>query len=408
MVDPVNGSDGIASRNGYPFKTVEHAVSNSTAGDTVWIMPGTYNLCAGLSLHAGTCIRGLNVQTCTLQMSNVSTDTILINMSQNCRVEDLNLKLQSTGHHSLTGVLFRDAASRSSKIRTCVITVDNSGAGYEEASDVYGVSISGTSLANPDSFSLDCIRSTTVNVYSDGSGNKRGIFVNQSGASSIRETNVFVIAPRSISATGSYVGVETFHSNALFYFKTCSMSGPVYTSGNVQYSYSDIMQTNGTISVGPGTDLINKTAGGKAFETYVYPTTLFYGLKGSISNAAGSNGYLWVGSMPVQKGSINYPDKSRAWYRIQQNALLIGMLVDLSTAPGTNHSISGNIIYERVASPGVISNTGFSFLYENASYGQISNYAQSVVLRKGDRLGVEVGWSSANSAHDLTIELDMF
>jgi hypothetical protein len=307
-------------------------------------------------------------------------------------------------------VLFRDTAARTAKIRTCVLTVDNSGAGVAGTSEVYGVSISGTSPNDAATFSFDCVRSTTINIYSDGSGHKRGILVNNSGGSSIRETNVFVIAPATTTASGSYVGVETLGSNSSFYFKTCSMSGPVYTNNVVSYSYSDILQTNGLISIGPGTDLINKTAGGKAFDTYVYPTTLYYGVKGGIKDAAGTIGYLWPGSLTVQAGLVNYPDTSRSWYRIQQNALLIGMQVDLSTAPGTGQSISGNIVYMRDTNPGVISNTGFSFIYTNGSSGVYRNYDQSTILRKGDRIGIELGWSGGNqnNAHDLTVQLDMF
>ena len=54
------------------------------------------------------------------------------------------------------------------------------------------------------------------------------------------------------------------------------------------YTASDILQTNPAIitnptylssagiQLGPGTDLINKTAGGKGFSTYTYLTNLYY------------------------------------------------------------------------------------------------------------------------------------
>ena len=407
LVDSVNGSDAIASRNGYPFSTVNAAVSNTVGGDTVWIMPGVYNLSEGLNMRANTSIRGQNTQQCFLQLCNATADTTLVTISDNCRIEDVTLKLHSTAHHNLTGILYNNTTSRTAKLRTCVLTLDNSNAGPSGTSRLVGIDISGSSVNLESSFSFDILRGTTVNVFSDGSGQKRGIYINQSGSSSIRDVNVLVTTPTTATSSGSYVGVETAHSNALFFFKTCSIAGPTYTNNVIGYTYSDILQSTGSLSIGPGTDLVNKTAGGRSVDTFVYPTTLFYGLKGDIKNAAGTVGYLWPGTMAVQTGTPKYPDSPVAWYRIQQNAILVGLMADIPIAPGAGQSISGMVLIER-ANSGAIVDTSFTFLYTTTS-GQQGNYNQSVDLRKGDRLGMILGWSpgNGNAARDLAVQLDL-
>lgn len=54
------------------------------------------------------------------------------------------------------------------------------------------------------------MKGSTINVYSNGPGNKRGILVSGSNQVSTRDTNIYVAAPSyTLGPTGSYVGVET-------------------------------------------------------------------------------------------------------------------------------------------------------------------------------------------------------
>lgn len=462
-VDDINGNDSTASVNGPPYKTITAAVSAATSGTTIWVMPGTYTLSAGITLPSGVAIRGMNTQTCILQMLDVTDNTTLITMGSPGRLEDLTLKLTSQEHHTLTGIVFGGTTTTDAKIRTCVLTVDNHSASTIGTSDVTGVLCNGSGVLGPASFSFNSLKGSTVNVYSNGGGKKRGVLVSNTNVVTTRDFNIYVAAPSDLTSTGSYVGVETngytsvaitsvdsshyvgisgnlvtiatANNSALGLVygsfitilngqltgstgatdltgiwqvisltttsitftmpippigTTVTVSGtsptvnefatiemrattvgvtPSYyvSSGTIQqYTASDILQTlpsaiinpiylgTGGIQVGPGTDLVTKTAGGKTFSTYLYPTIVYFGLKGTLSS--GQSGFLWPGTQAVTNGV--FPDPSGnpdgIPYTITAIAtngnitttstsqLVIGMPITFQTSVG---SIVANTIY---------------------------------------------------------------
>jgi hypothetical protein len=326
-VDAIYGNDSIASIGRLPFKTVEAAIAaiGSTQGITIWVLPGTYNLPAGITVPAGCVIRGLNVQTSTLQILGATGPTTLLTMGASTRVEDLSLKLTSTGHHALKGIVFGGTTTQDAKLRTCVLTVDNSAASTGGTSDVYGVECNGTGAIGPASFSFNSLKGSTVNVLSNGGGKKRGILVSAANCVTSRDFNVYVAAPTDKASTGSYVGVETNDPTNLGSIQlrssTIGTTTPVYTSvaGNIQkYTAADIFQSTPSsvenptylatagIQIGPGTDIVSKKTGARPFSTYVYPTVIQYGLKGNL--LTGQNGFLWTGTQAVTAGA--FPDQS--------------------------------------------------------------------------------------------------
>ena len=192
--------------------------------------------------------------------------------------------------------------------------------------------------------------------------------------------------------------------------------GTVTPTVGQSYTASDILQTNPTtitdptylasagIQIGPGVDLVTKTAGGKGFSSYIYPTTLFYGLKGGIKNIA--DGYLWLGTQAVSNN--NFPDSSTppAFYRIQQPTILSGLSAALTTAPGTGHSIVVLVQYTPVG--GTITSTLFTVTF-GATDTTKSFYSSSQNLNSGDRLHVYLsGITGNNSATDFSLQLDLF
>jgi hypothetical protein len=261
MVDPVNGSDGIASRNGYPYKTVEQAVSNSTTGDTVWIMPGTYNLCAGLFPHSGTCLRGLNTQTCQINLCNVTTAATLITMSSQVRVEDLTLTLHSASNVSLTGFEYPSGTSLNSKIRTAVVNVYSD---YVGGNTVIGLHSPGTSATSFSSSSA--IRACTINVSTASTGKVRGLLIDGPNRFAIRDTNIISTGP-----SNDNVGVETTNISAFAELKSSSIGGTLY----------DINRTSGNILLG-FTDLLRNSANGNSFSVVVEGSTTFFGIVGNL------------------------------------------------------------------------------------------------------------------------------
>jgi hypothetical protein len=235
---------------------------------------------------------------------------------------------------------------------------------------------------------------------------------------STRDVNVYVAKPRDETSTGSYIGVETDDTNNLGSIQLRATTvGTVSTLVGGAYTSSDIKQTtpatlidptylaSAGIQIGPGTDLVTKTAGGKGFSTFLYPTTIYYGLRGDLKNGT-SGGYLWPGTMVV---SNQIPDTGSpaAYYRTQQPAIISGLNAALAIAPGTGDTVTVLVRYTPVG--GSITSTPFT-LTLGATDTTKSFYDASLTVGAGDRVHVQVTYTggNGNAAHDLSVQLDMF
>jgi hypothetical protein len=419
-VDSIYGNDATASVGGSPYLTVNAAVAAATSGSTIWVHSGTYNLSAGLTLPAGIALRGQNTQTTTIQMLGVTADTTLLIMGENTRVEDVNLKLTSASHYTLKGIVFGGSTTVTAKLRTCVLTVDNSGAAVGGTSVVTGVEANGAGSLGLGSFSFNSLKGATINVFSNGGGNKRGILVSGTNIMSTRDMNIYVARPSNTASKGSYVGVETADSsNTGSIQMRATTVGTVRPTAGQAYTASDILQTNPStvtdptylasagIQIGPGTDLITKTAGGKGFSTYIYPSTVYYGLKGDIKS--GSNGaYLWPGTMAISNTVFPDPGTPPAYYRIQQPTIVSGMSAGLNIAPGTGNTVTLLLRYTPYGGS-LTDITAFTVTFGATDRFQ-NFYNGSFSLNTGDYLHVYMSYTggNANGAHDLTLQLDMF
>ena len=265
VVDAVNGNDGTGAVNGQPFATPEAAiayiVAHSLTSVTVWIMPGTYNLAAGITIPNTCAIRGLNTQTCTLVLNAVGSAT-MITMGTSTRIEDLTCNLNcSASSGNLIGIDFPGGTAVNAKIRTCVITVDNSSASTGSVIDVYGINASGTGTFSENTFSFNAIRGTTINVKSNGGGNKRGIYVGGSAQFSTRDTNVFVATPTDTSSTGRYVGAEANSTSCQLQLNSSSVYGPAYAGVTNRTSVRAMSTSNITLSGAQNIDGVAIIAG---------------------------------------------------------------------------------------------------------------------------------------------------
>lgn len=413
VVDQVFGNDTTGALNGLPFLTVNAAVSylNGLAsipagGVTIWILPGSYTLSAGITVRDGCSLRGLSVQTTRISWAATvpgGTATMLT-MGENSRVEDLTFTLTSTdATTNLIGVSTPGSTSTSSKLRTAVITVNNSSVAVGTTTNVYGIYDAGSGVLGPASFSFNFTRGVTINVVSNGAGRKRAVYVTTANDITFRDTNFYVAAPVNAASTGSYVGVETTNDNSDAEFRTCSISGPSTAGG---YTGSDILQTaptvgtitNRGIQLGPGCDLIHKTAGGKPFTTYVTPTTIIYGLQGNVNDAVR---YYWPG---VQ----NTADVTQVFYRFQQKSILQGMSINLRVAPGGANAVVVTVLKSTtgVVGSGVATVMTATISGANTAAAQ---YGVSVDFAQGEYLAVQTdGVPAAGAAADMIIELDLF
>lgn len=413
VVDQVYGNDATGAVGGLPFQTVGAAVSYLNAlasipagGITIWVLPGTYTLSAGIVVRASCSLRGLSVQTTRISWAaSVPGGTAtLLTMGENSRVEDLTFTLTSTNATTnLVGVNTPGASSTNSKLRTAVVTVNNSTLAVGTTTNVYGILDNGAGTIGPASFSFNFTRGVTVNVFSNGGGVKRAVIVTTANDITFRDTNFYVAAPVDAASTGSYVGVETTNNDADAEFRTCSISGPSTAGG---YTGSDILQTAPTVGVitnrgiqlGPGCDLINKTAGGKPFTTYVTPTTIVYGLQGNINDAVR---YYWPG---VQ----NTADATQVFYRFQQKSILQGMSINLRVAPGGANAVVVTVLK---STTGVIGSGVATVMTATISGANMSatQYGVSVDFAQNEYLAVQTdGVPAAGAAADMVVELDLF
>lgn len=428
VVDSVNGNDATASVGGLPYRTVNAAVSSATSGTHVWVLPGIYELSSGITIPTGVSIRGSSTQTCTIQMTNVIANTTLVTMGESTRIEDLTLSLHSSGHYTLKGILLPGTTAQTAKVRTCVLTVRNSDASVGGSSDVTGAEASGTGALSPVSFSFNSLKGSTINVYSNGSGKKRGVLVSSSNTLTTRDLNVYVAAPRLSTSAGSYVGIETNDSTANEYGSIQLRATTVGTfTSSISGTNSDILQTTPSsimtptylatagIQIGPGTDLVTKNAGGKAFSTYVYPTTIYYGVRGAVGTAG--TGYLWPGTQLVAGGGTPYPDTTTppARYTIQQPCILAGINIALNTSCGPTPLTNYLTITVRRTplATGIIADTSFTLTLSGSEISK-SFYNASTNLAAGDYLSTLItianagGAGTSNRATDCSIQLDIF
>jgi len=367
-------------------------------------------------------IRGTTVQTTTIQRIGATADTTLLTMGESTRVEDLTLKLTSSvSGVNLTGINFPGTTSVTAKLRTTVLTVDNSTVSGTSTSNVYGVVSSGTGSLTSGSFAFNSLKGSTINVLSNGGGNKRGILVNGGNTISTRDVNVYVAQPTTTSSTGSYVGVETNASGASIQLRSTTIGTVTPISGQ-SYTASDILQTTPSsisdptylasagIQIGPAVDLVTKTAGGKGFSSYNYPATLYYGLRGNLRDGTAQNvsGWLWPGTMAA---SNQFPDTSSpiAAYRVQQPAILSGMSVRFNTAPGTGNTTTLSV--QRTISGGTATTVSGYTLAFGATDTFKSYYNASQTFGPGDLLHLLVrytGGGASNLTTDIAAQLDLF
>ena len=409
VVDSINGNNSTASINGLPYLTVNAAINAAVPGSTVWVMPGTYNLTSGIILPDSFCLRGLNTQTTIIQMINVTADTTLITMGENTRVEDLTLILTSGDHYTLKGIVFPGiTTSVSSKLRTCVLTVNNNGASNFGNSNVFGVEASGIGSLGNASFSFNSLKGSTINVKSNGGGLKRGVYVSNSCVVTTRDLNVYVADPTYTGSTGptgaggSYYGIETAYAGAQIQCRSTTIYGPL---SKTYYKGADVSQTveGSSVQIGPGTDIINKTANNLSLTVYVYPTTILYGVIGTFSSSGETSGWLWPGSLSASNASPKYPDTNISYYRIQQKALVWGISGNLTDAPGGANNLTITIYVN--GSP-----TFFTLSWTGTENGVKLNTNQSITLQTGDLISLAYTYTggNANNAHDLTVQIDLF
>lgn len=375
LVDAVNGNDATASVSGSSFLTVDAAIAAATSGQEIHVMPGTYNLSAGITMPSGVSLRGADTGTVFIQMLSVVADTTLVTMGTNTRIEDVTLKLTSSEHHTLKGVVFPGTTTSSAKLRTLVLTVDNSGASDAGTSNVYGVHVAATSTPGRQ---VSAIRAVTVSVASAGLGNKRGILADTS-ACNFYTRDVNTIVTRTGSGAGSYIGVETNFAGIML----------AYDAGSIEGFSADVSQTLGSIELGP-VNLINANANALAFTPTVISTAYVFADAGGLPSNA--TRFMRPGTDPVAASEI--------FIRVPKKTVILGISIRAISGPG-GALVDTWTVRKNGADTGLaVSLTGAATLNENS--------AVSVSFAEGDSLSVKVVTAVATGTSDCVITVDVY
>lgn len=162
-----SGNDSTAFIGGNPFKTINGAITAinaiSATGITIFVFPGIYD--ETVVIPNGNSLRGISLLTVTIRQQNVTSNTTVLTMGENTRVEDITVLLTSINHVNLTGVAFPGTTSLTARLRNAVVTVDNSTASTSGTSNVYGIHSFGT--GTPDE-SISTARASTITTRSIG------------------------------------------------------------------------------------------------------------------------------------------------------------------------------------------------------------------------------------------------
>lgn len=273
-VDQIYGDDvsGASAKYTYPFLTINAALSNVSAGETIFVRPGTYN--ETIQMVSGTALRGQNTQTVTIQQSNASVFTTLLTMSTNCRVEDITFSLSSSSNVSLIGVSYPAGTAQNAKLRTTVVNV-NSSSSNDANVHIYGVLSGGTSSTAKSS--SDAIRATTINVSASTAGNTFGLLVNNSNRFGVRDTNVY-----ARGSGANIVGVTTTNADAIVDLRSSTIFGSNTTVAH------DIYREFGRIIL-TATDLVNLDANQRSFEVTIETGNIQLGITGNVGTTSNYN-----------------------------------------------------------------------------------------------------------------------
>ena len=364
-VDAVYGNDVSGSANPYvqPFLTIASALSNASSGQTVFVRPGTYN--EKLTMPAGVALRGANTQTVTVRQVNTTSNTTLLTMGSNCRVEDMTFTLTSLCNVNLTGIDWPSGTSLTSKFRTGVVNVTSGGTG---SNTIVGMLTAGTSATTYSP--SDATRSVTVNVDASSSGPIRGLYSTGSNWFGLRDTNL-----NAIGTGSNIVGVETTNAGSYVSIKHSTVRGGDGTG--IRY---DINRTAGDILLG-SVDLTNNTANGNSFSVTTEGAITHYGTTGNYTN--GTTYYLVPGF--VKQGDL---PTSTFGIPVTQNMILFSGTFQCSPTVAV-----GNSVKLTAYKNNTITDMSMTIV---AGQTLASNTTQSVDFRRGDTMDFRMVPSGGN------------
>lgn len=328
-VDQLYGNDVSGALDKYinPFQTIMGALSNAVAGELVEILPGTYN--EKIVVPDNVSMQGAGAQAVVIQQLNCTSNTTLLTMGSNCRVENFTANLSSANNVNLTGVLFPQGTIPTAKLRNSIWTITSTATG---SNAIYGCYSPGTSTL--DFFPANMIQRSTLNVISSSAGNTRGILIDNASRFAVRDIVVYARGSGS-----NIVGGEVTHASGILEIKTSTFGGQ---TTDVAGTAHDINRAAGTIFLG-ATDLLNNNANGNSFIPTQAPASLQFG----IINDLGDDRRYYLVPGTVTPGNLTNEAKTNPYdvaksfpVGFTQPSIVIETLLSYTATLGANEAIT--------------------------------------------------------------------
>lgn len=371
-----SGNDSTAFIGGTPFKTINGAITaiNTTGstGITIFVFPGIYD--EKVVIPHRNSLRGISLWTVIIHQQNATSNTTVLTMGENTRVEDITVLGTSSIHVDLTGIAFPGTTSQTSRLRTAVITVDNSTASTSGTSNVYGIHSFGTGI--PDE-SISTVRATTITAKSAGLGNKRAILVNTNSHNfHCRDVN---LTTTSSGGAGSYIGAEVNRIGAQLSLRLASVQGTT----------ADISQSAGTLILSSANP-INSNANNLGFSTVLQPTTIIWADPSGLPT--GGTRFYRPGTAAVSNTEV--------FIRLSQKSVVKSLSVRARVGPGGTNTDTWTIRKNGVDTPLAVSLTG-------AQTSNITNNI-STTFQAGDSISLKITVSTLRTIADTVIQVYIF
>jgi hypothetical protein len=257
-VDAVYGNDVAAALAPFQtsFKTISAALAAASAGQTVYVYPGSYD--ETIIIPVGVSVRGANSQTTIIELLTIVSNTPTVTMNQNTMLEDVTINSNDVGDFGgQIGIEFLTGASQNSIVRNCCINMPLAFTG------TIGIKSSGASATDLSAWCA--VQSVIINIPT---GTTTGISIEGSNRLAVRNTVVFV------GAAG--IGCKVNSTGAVLDLDGCKISGVVY----------DIAQGLGGTVIISMTELVHRTTN-VVLQTYI---------TGLTNPAGGYVGMLWLNS----------------------------------------------------------------------------------------------------------------
>jgi hypothetical protein len=339
-VDQVYGNDvsGAQSKYTAPFQTIMGALSNAVAGEVVEILPGTYT--EKVTVPDNVTLQGVGAQAVILQQLNCTSNTTLLTMGSNCRVENFTANLSSSSNVNLTGVLFPQGTIPTAKLRNSIWTITSTATG---SNTIIGCLSSGTSTL--DYFPANMIQRSTLNVISSSAGTSRGILINNASRFAVRDIVIYARGSGS-----NIVGGEVADASGILEFKTSTIGGQTTDVAGLGH---DINRAAGRIIVG-ASDLLNNDANGNSFDVTQQCPTLAYGVNGNLG--ANRRYYLAVGTetpgnITNTSNAVAYASSNAIPHPFDQKTIAIAIAVTFTGSLGAGSNLIFNVHRNRQATP---------------------------------------------------------